>query len=143
MHKYIFILTLLVLPASANASEDQWYLGEWKIKEAHFPGITAMTEREAEMWIGENIIYSRNFANFNDEDCLDPVYETTHIYNDGLKFDSYTLASLGLNDFPIEMINVICDAGNRGLGSNLIRKNNNSGFTFWDGAFFFTTKSVN
>lgn len=138
MHKHLAFLALLA--ASSSASANQWFLGEWEINEAQFPGITAMTDQEAAVWIGETIVYNKNIAHLVDEACHNPTYESEYIYNDGLEFDSYTLESLGLTEFPIEMISVSCDTGYRGLGSTLIIKNKNSGFTIWDGAFFLTTK---
>ncbi|WP_346795979.1 hypothetical protein R5M92_10950 [Halomonas sp. Bachu 37] len=56
------------------AAENDWLFGSWKITDVRFPGITAMTEQEADEWIGHTIHYNEDSASRNGQVCTDPTY---------------------------------------------------------------------
>lgn len=139
MGAYIVWLMILWFPAIAEANE--WYLGNWELTEVKYPNITAMTDEEAAAYIGRTIFYGKDSAQLIDNTCNNPVYKT-EVETDGdfLTGRRFPLESLEIDRPSVEILKVECSSGRYAPGLSVIKKDENTGYISWDGAYFKITK---
>ncbi|WP_147273102.1 hypothetical protein [Billgrantia montanilacus] len=139
MHYLIVLLAALSYPAFSG--EREWYLGDWRIVEARFPGVTAMTDQEAAAWVGLDIHYSNNSVELKNEICNAPAYESNSVPPvDFMGRNMSTLETLEINTSMVELIEVDCTPSWMGPGFTIIKRDDHSGYIFWDGAYFLIIK---
>lgn len=132
--RYIIVL-LLIFARSAHA--DEWYLGVWKVTDAKFPGISAMGMDDAKKWFGSEAVYNKQKVTFHDETCDNPKYSIETLTEDKF-YSSYraTFHELGIEGKSVEILDVGCSSNWVAPGSTIIKANNKSAYTLWDGVFF-------
>src|SRR5262245_31826969 len=110
--------------------------GDWEVVAHHEPGISAMSTAEADQWIGRKARYSAESAQFGEQRCSSPSYDTTSLTADAF-FQNFRVPPKAL-DLPvvIQVIEVRCAGRWNGPGSRLFVKRPNAVLTFWDGVFF-------
>ncbi|TYT74239.1 hypothetical protein [Desulfobotulus mexicanus] len=133
--KYITILIFLLISSSAQASD--WYIGEWKVIDAKFPGICAMSMEEAKVWFGSAATYTKEKVIFRNELCENPVFKIESKTEDKF-FSSYkaTFDELSIEGEVVEILQVSCPSNWVATGSTIIKTNENFAYTLWDGVFF-------
>jgi len=135
----IFILAALSYPAFSGESE--WYLGDWRIAEARFPGISAMTAQDAAAWVGHNILYGNRSVELKNETCNAPTYESSSVSPvDFMGRNMSMLETLEINTPMVELVEVDCSSPWIGPGFTIIKRDDRSGYIFWDGAYFLIIK---
>jgi hypothetical protein len=74
--RYIGLLITLFL-LSCSADNDKWYLGQWQVTDAKFPGISAMGMDDARAWFGTEASYTDTKVSFADNVCEKPQFTLT------------------------------------------------------------------
>lgn len=139
MPAYIILSVFLWFPAVAIANE--WYLGDWELTEVKFPHISAMTEEEAAAYIGRTIHYGQHSVQLINDSCSNPVYKINIIMaGDFLTSNRFHLESLEIDRPSVELLEVKCASGGYAPGLSIIKKDDNTGYISWDGAYFQITK---
>ena len=132
----------LVVMASASSqkisSSAVDVYGDWEIVAHRALGISAMSSEEAKQWVGGKASYSDSMATFIDESCDSPSYHwssvTTEQFSQSFRVSPETL---GIKATSIGIITVLCQGEDWfAPGSVLIKKNQDTFFTIWDGIFF-------
>lgn len=141
MRCFVFLMT--VLSFSVLAQEETWYLGEWRLTEVKYPGITAMTDQDAAVWLDNKIVYSHSAVTLLGETCHHPEYEIEYFsageYIGRGSGDAF-INTLDINDPSLEMVNVSCEPQWIGPGFHIIKEDERSGYILWDGAYFLIAK---
>jgi|SRR5690554_1047545 hypothetical protein len=134
--RYITLLLMFLL-FSCSTPEAKWYLGVWQVSDAKFPGISAMGMDEATVWFGSEASYTETKVSFRDESCDNPKFTITSLTEDEF-YSTYRarFKTLGIEGELVEILNVGCPSDWIAPGATLIKANNNSGYTLWDGVFF-------
>jgi len=133
--KYITIILFFLISSSAQASD--WYIGDWKVTDAKFSGISAMNMDEAKVWFGSVATYTKEKVTFHNEICENPVFKVESLTKDKF-FSSYkaTFDELSIEGEIVEILHVGCPSNWVSAGSTIIKANANFGYTLWDGVFF-------
>ncbi|WP_083005394.1 hypothetical protein [Halomonas sp. GT] len=139
MRAYFIFLMALWFPAVAEANE--WYLGAWELTEVRFPHVSAMTDQEATAFIGRTIHYGEKSVQLIDSTCSNPIYKTEiETAGDFLTGRRFPLESIEIYTPSVEILRVECTSGSYAPGLSVIKKNENTGYISWDGAYFQITK---
>lgn len=136
-----YMILLMVLWFSEAAEANEWYLGDWELTEVRYPAVFAMTEAEAAVYIGRTIYYGTNSVQLINHACSNPIYQTEIVTAGDFLFDNrFSLERLGINSPSVELLNVECTSGGYAPGLRVIKKDENTGYISWDGAYFKITK---
>lgn len=129
------LLTLFLL--SCSADNDKWYLGQWQVTDAKFPGISAMGMDDARAWFGTKASYTDTNVSFADNVCEKPQFTLTALAE--AEFYSVYRArfqQLGITAQSTEVLTVGCPSDWVAPGAVLIKADNDTGYILWDGVFF-------
>ncbi|MCK5771481.1 hypothetical protein [Algiphilus sp.] len=128
-------LMLLVLFVSGCAS--QWYVGEWEVTGARFPGISAMGVDEAEAWFGARAFYAEERVAFRGTTCGAPAFRVESVDEDAFRsLYRASFAALELEGDAVEVLRVGCPSEWASPAAMLIKVDGGSGYLVWDGVFF-------
>jgi hypothetical protein len=110
--------------------------GSWVVVGHRAPGVSAMSEAEAESWNGSTLVLSRNELTFRDQVCSNPSFTSREIPRPEFA-DTFRISgeALGLAPKPICATEVSCTAGSAGPGSLLIHGKGEL-LALWDGVYF-------
>lgn len=128
-------LTLFLL--SCSADNDEWYLGQWQITDAKFPGVSAMSMDDARGWFGTEVSYASSKVSLADNICDKPQFTLAALAE--AEFYSVYRARfkpLGITTQSTEVLTVGCPSDWQVPGAVLIKVDNHSGYILWDGVFF-------
>ncbi len=128
-------IILFLISSSAQASD--WYIGDWKVTDAKFPGTSAMDMDEAKVWFGSVATYTKEKVTFRNEICKNPVFKVESLteYQFLLLYRA-TFDELRIDGDVVEILDVGCPSDWIAAGSILIKANTSFGYTLWDGVFF-------
>ncbi len=135
----LFSLAVMASASSQKISSSAVDVyGDWEIVAHRALGISAMSSEEAKQWVGGKASYSDSMATFIDESCDSPSYHwssiTTEQFSQSFRVSPETL---GIKATSIGIVNVLCQGEDWfAPGSILIKKNQDTFFTIWDGIFF-------
>lgn len=134
--RYIGLLITLFL-LSCSADNDKWYLGQWQVTDAKFPGISAMGMDDARAWFGTEASYTDTKVSFADNVCEKPQFTLTAL----AEAEFYSLyrarfQQLGITAQSTEVLTVGCPSDWVAPGAVLIKADNETGYILWDGVFF-------
>lgn len=134
------LLLFLILGASGCASS--WYIGEWTVTEARFPGISAMGVDEAREWYGAEAVYAASSVTFRDESCEQPRFTASEM-DEAAFTRAYrtTFSALDIEGLSVRIVEVGCPDNWVHPGALLIEAGPESGYIVWDGVFFKMLKS--
>ncbi|MDR6982401.1 hypothetical protein J2X32_001019 [Rheinheimera pacifica] len=134
--RYISLLLTLFL-LSCSSDNSKWYQGHWQVTDAKFPGISAMGMDDAKAWFGTKASYTDTKVSFADEVCDKPQFTLTTL----VEAEFYSLyrarfQQLGITGESTEILTVGCPSDWVAPGAILIKAENNTAYTLWDGVFF-------
>lgn len=132
------LVVMVLAPVQEISSQAADIYGDWEIVGHRAPGISAMSPEEAERWVGGKASYSDSMATFTDESCDSPSYRSSSVTKEHL-FQEYRVnpEALGIESTRITIVEVLCKGEDWvAPGSVLVRKDQNTFFTPWDGVFF-------
>lgn len=137
----VFSLFLSLFSASAFAEGDPWLLGEWRITGVKFPGMSAMSEQEAEEWINQTISYETTSVKLINQICNNPIYGIEEVSaNDFMATHRVSLATLEIESSSVEIREINCDSAWMGPGLTIIKAKEDAAYTTWDGGYFIMEK---
>lgn len=124
-------------PASGEAPSA--LLGEWRIVEAHLPGIST-GRAAAERWIGRSVEYGRTFSFGPNGECTSATFDARRSGVDALLSGRYGIPSESLPPVAeaesVVVVEVHCDGAFwNGLGATVLLLDDGRALTPWDGAF--------
>jgi hypothetical protein len=131
-----YILILLSILATSGCTND-WYIGEWTVTDAKFPGISAIGVDEASEWFGSKAIYAESSVSFQGETCSQPQFTVKDVTE--AEFRELYRASflaLDIDHSSVEMLEVGCPTSWTYPGATMIKVNANTAYIPWDGTFF-------
>lgn len=129
---------------SCKSDVAEAYEGTWVITEATLPGITAMSQTEADNWLGKSFSYDTERAQLAQESCLAPTYKRETM--DDAAFQAAYRTSRDSLDFvqdDIIRIELKCNDNSLKPGQTLLMQENIVTYMVWDGVFFTLEKSNN
>lgn len=128
---------LLMSMLSMSACTSNWYVGEWQVTDAKFPGISAMGMEEAGEWFGSTAIYSESGVSFRNEQCDAPHFGFESLTQDDFR-TSYraTFSDLDITGDRVEILHVGCPSAWIAPGATFIQADRGTGYLLWDGVFF-------
>lgn len=131
-HLLLFISALIM-----SGCAKHWYVGEWAVSDAKFPGISAMALDEAKEWYGSKAVYSSSLVRFRNEMCSDPVFSVELLTENDFK-ERYraSFSELSIEGDLAEVVQVGCPLTWTAPGSTFIKSNRDTAYILWDGVFF-------
>lgn len=115
-------------------------LGTWTVVGFRMPGISAMSEADAQAWKGRTVVLTAMRATSGTDSCSTPQYETRTVPTDSLLEVDFrtTAAALGLSPGGTMDVTQVSCAGSpwAAPGSILLHSGPTRAFTTWDGVFF-------
>lgn len=115
---------------------DESYFGTWKITAYYMPGVSAMSDEEAEGYIGKTCMYSADVFNGDGEVTDYPDYQefeqTADDFAAGYN-NKVTLESIGIGSTAVKGVNV---SNALGFGCYFLVKDEKTILIMWDGVFF-------
>lgn len=113
---------------------DESYFGTWKITAYHMPGVSAISDTEAEGYIGKTCTYSADVFNGDGEVTDYPDYqEFEQTADDFTAAYKIALESIGITSETVKGVNV---SNALGFGCNFLIKDEKTILITWDGVFF-------
>jgi hypothetical protein len=115
--------------------------GTWKIVAYHMPAMSAMTETEAQGFVGGTLVLSATEMTSLDERCAPATYSRRSVDRDEFLSTNYhispgTLARLQMVN-PIFVTSVLCNGSTmEAMGGIIIEINAGYILTPWNGVFF-------
>lgn len=131
-----YILILLTLLATTGCS-NEWYIGEWTVNAAKFPGISAIGIDEASEWYGSMAVYSESSVSFQGETCSQPQFVVKEVTED--EFNTLyktTFSALEIDNSSVQILEVSCSTRWIHPGATLIEVSPYVAYIPWDGVFF-------
>lgn len=113
-------------------------IGEWSTVGHSCPGICAMSNEEADSWIGLKATLTEVGVVFGDDSCRDATYESRRVSRlDFYRSSRFDLEQLGILQPDVEEVTVSC-AGEGWIapGSLFLIKDEETLITPWDGVYF-------
>lgn len=114
--------------------------GDWAVIGNRTPGTSAMSEAEAEAWIGRVARYGADLAAFGAETCYHPSYQARAVRGDSLLQVAYHATPSALGLAPRSMVTLIeirCgESPWIGPGGTLLSLSDSTTYLVWDGTFF-------
>jgi hypothetical protein len=126
-------------PKTGEAFSPSSVFGKWKVVNHVSPGISAMTEAQADKWIGKEALYEQTKATFETETCANARYTVKVVDADNYLLDGFKVdaKAIGIKPRKLQIIEVTCGSSDWiAPGSLLIVKSKDRLVTFWDGVFF-------
>lgn len=115
-------------------------LGTWTVVGFRMPGISAMSEADAQAWKGRTVVLTATRATSGTDSCSTPQYHTRSVPTDSLLEVDFrtTAAALGLSPGgTLDVTQVSCSGSPWAApGSILLHSGPTRAFTTWDGVFF-------
>lgn len=131
--RYLLLCSFIMLAGCTT----EWYVGEWEVKDAKFPGISAIGMEQARDWFGSRALYSETAVNFRDEYCNNPVFATESLSEAEFQTNyRATFLALDIDGDWVDILHVGCPAEWVSPASTLIRSNSDTAYMLWDGAYF-------
>lgn len=128
---------LLFFSIAVSGCSNEWYLGEWEVSDAKFPGVSAIGMEEARDWFGSRAVYSEAAVTFRDEHCNNPVFETESLSETESRANyRATFLALEIDGDSVDILHIGCPAEWVSPASTLIRSNSATAYMLWDGAYF-------
>ena len=129
---------------SCKTDVPEAYEGTWVVTKATLPGITAMSQSEADQWLGKSFSYDTERAQLAQESCLTPTY-TRETMDDEAFQAAYHVSREKLNfeEGDIIRIELQCADNAAKPGQTLLTQENIVTYLPWDGVFFRLEKSAN
>jgi hypothetical protein len=125
------------IPVASPLAGRELPLGRWRVVGHHAAGVSALSPREADAWIGREAVYTRATAGFAPDTCLGPRYITSTISLSelaaGFRVRPEDLQIAAAN---VQVIDVRCGSGWSAPGNRLVVITPNRLVTFWDGMMF-------
>lgn len=104
------------------------------------PGISAMSEADAQAWKGRTVVLAAERAISGRDSCTTPAYQASTVPTDSLLDVGFrtTAATLGLAPGgTVDLTRVSCGGSDwNAAGNLLLHSGPNRAFTVWDGVFF-------
>lgn len=128
-----------VEPAAARTEAPARLVGEWRIAEAHLPGVNTGAD-DARRWIGQTVQYGSTFAYGPNGECGAAVFDARRVELDGLLSGAYgvpreSLPPVAEVDEAI-LVEVRCEGGAwTALGATVLLLDDGTALTPWNGAF--------
>ncbi len=131
-----YVLILLTILATTGCS-NEWYIGEWSVTAAKFPGISAIGVDEASEWFGSKAVYSESSVNFQGETCTQPQFVVKQVTEDEFKtLYRTTFSALEIDHSSVQILEVGCPSSWTQPGATLIEVSPYVAYIPWDGVFF-------
>jgi hypothetical protein len=134
----IALLTACSKPAEAPKGPDP--VGKWTVVAFAAPGISAMTDTAAQIWIDRVADFRPNFAVFADDTCPRARYAMKQVKADSFFMEGFRVDATKLGfaaDSTIWVTEVWCGPDVwSGAGSLLMWLHPDSMYTVFDGEFF-------
>jgi len=130
------LLTGLQLGACGTGhSESSPMHGQWTVIGWWTPGISALSQEQAESWVGTRAAYGEALAEFGPKRCRNPDYHQESLTREDF-IEHYRVRpeTLGVDRTPIPVVHVDCGLA-PSPGQVLILKSPHRMITLWDGAF--------
>lgn len=110
--------------------------GSWVVVGHRAPGVSAMSEADAEAWNGSTLTLSRNAFTFRDQVCTNPSFATKEIPSPEFT-EAFRVSgeALDLAPKPICATEVSCTGGLASPGSLLIHGEDEL-LALWEGVYF-------
>ena len=127
---------LAAMALSLSACEPD-LTGRWEVVDFRRPGISAMGDQEAALWLGQTLEVTDSTATMGDHACTlaDVTRETLPVRSVEMGFNVLA-GDLGIAKERVDLYELVCIDGDLTAGSQLIRLARDSALTYWDGVFF-------
>lgn len=140
--KHIILSLTLILVCIGHGSSEELFYGQWKIEKIiSTPGITPLTQEQAESVLGKTLYFSPEVAIFDEISiCKNPTYKK-RILTESEFFDESRLYFEHLNITEELMLKVIIydnqgQLWDQAPGRSLIVKNNDVLIAGWKGVYY-------
>ena len=129
---------------SCKTDVSETYEGTWVVTQATLPGMTAMSQSEANQWLGKSFSYDTERAQLAQESCLTPTYKRETMSEDAFQA-AYHISRerLDFEQGDIIRIELQCSDNVARPGQTLLMQDNIVTYLPWDGVFFTLEKSEN
>lgn len=115
--------------------------GEWRVVDAHQPGVSAMAGSRAANWRGRAFVYGPRQARSPDGDCVDVSFSERTVSIDALLSGQYGVPPeslppvAGLDE--VAVVEVRCGGASwNAVGQTVVLLDDRRALTPWDGVFF-------
>lgn len=111
--------------------------GTWEIVAFRRPGISAMGDQEASLWLGRTLVVTDSTATMGADTCAvaDVTRETLPVRSIEMGFNAMP-GDLGIAKERVDLFEIVCGQGFLTAGQQIIRLARDSVLTPWDGVFF-------
>ena len=130
-------LATLATCLALAACGDPGLAGSWEVVDFKRPGISAMGDAEASLWLGRTLEVTDSTAAMAGDLCA-----VARITRESLAVRSVEMAfnvmagDLGIAKERVDLLEIECARGDLGAGKRLIQLAPDSMMTYWDGVFF-------
>ncbi|WP_414828797.1 hypothetical protein [Alteromonas sp. H39] len=137
-------LGIAISLVSCKTDVPEVYEGTWVVTEATLPGITAMSQTEADSWLGKSFSYNTERAQLAQESCLAPTYKRETMDEETFQ-SAYRIRRDRLNFEQGDIIRIELQCNDNSLmpGQTLLMQEDVVTYLTWDGVFFMLEKSNN
>jgi hypothetical protein len=131
----------LALVFCSDASAQSWYLGQWRVVDMVFAGITAMDINEAQNWVGRKATLRSEKAFFRTWQCEKPRYLEVDL-TEAQFYSDYRVSfeMLDIQPDTVTILDIKCPFEISAKGAVLIQANHQFSYSLWDGVFFKMSK---
>lgn len=130
-------ISLFISVICISACANSWYLGEWRVTDAEFPCISAVSVVEAQEWFGSEAKYSESHFAFRGATCDRPSYELQVLSEQDFQMAYRAVFSqLDIDGEATEALRVTCSDLSVFPGMTLIKMTGDAVYLPWDGAFY-------
>ncbi|PYS47588.1 MAG: hypothetical protein DMG13_27485 [Acidobacteria bacterium] len=128
----------LVLSSSLPQSGLSDIAGTWEVVGHVEPGISAMSNVEADSWLRKKARYENAIAEFGSERCTAPSYTKKLVNAKSYFMDEFRIqaSQLGITTNEIAVVEVKCSDADWTAPGSLLLKDQSHLLTVWDGVFF-------
>jgi hypothetical protein len=124
------------IPVASPLAGRELPLGRWRVVGHHAAGVSALSPREADAWLGREAVYTRASAGLAPDTCLGPRYVPSTMTLAELAADFRVRPEdLQIAATNLQVIDVRC-GGWVAPGNRLVVITPNRLVTFWDGMMF-------
>jgi hypothetical protein len=130
-------IAALAACVGATACADPKLDGTWEVVEFKRPGISAMGDLDAALWLGRTLVVTDSTATMAGERCAVArvTRETLPVRSIEMGFNVMA-GDLGIAKERTDLLEIECARGDLGAGKRLIRLAPDTLMTWWDGVFF-------
>jgi len=114
------------------------FYGNWLIVGSSCPGICAMSEEEAESWVGLTVTLKESAVVFGDYACHDAAYKSRQVSRlDFFKSSRFDLKELGILAEEVPEVQISCNGQEwTAPGGIILIKDRENLVSPWDGVYF-------